>query len=238
MKLRVIIFLFSFLIFAPRLVLADLIDSDKHQVRRCVKIVNLDKFPDLVLIGFYTGPMVSLPNGTKKEYIAYKVKNNECLTKGYKFNKLDLFWTTSEKFTALNLDNLKLNTKKVASSGKDLNGKTIYYNVYSPKNLELLVEHVESADGQVSNTDPLIKETLEYSLIKNSKGKLSWYKSKRITDYNDGSQQRIETFQASSTAANSSSTLENQPGTKPARTRVFWRSVFCFFKIFPAKNCQ
>lgn len=234
MKLRAVIFLFVFLIITPRLASADFMSPDEHQVQRCVKIVNLDKFPDLVFIGFYTG--VGLERN--KNYAAYRVTSDKCLTKGYKFNKLDIFWTTKKKFAAMNLDNLALNTKKIASSGKDRNGKTIYYDLYAPENLELLADKVESSNTQVSNTDPLVKETLEYSLFKNSSGKLTWYQSKRISEYGDGSQQKIENFQAPGTVAASSSALEKHPENKPVKNQGFWHSVFCFFKIISASNCQ
>jgi len=232
MRLRAI-FLLTSLILAPTLVSADLMSHDEHRVRRCIKIVNLDKFPDLALVGFYAG----VGGNKDKKYEAYQIKNDECLTKGYKFNKLDIYWTTQKKFVAMNLDNLAIKIKK-EPSGYDRNGKTAYYDVYSPKNLELLAEKVESQDTTANNTNRLIKETIEYSLEKNLFGELRWYKSRRITEYNDGSQQKIETFQPSDTAVNSSSTSVSSPETKPARSRGFWHSVFCFLKISSANNCR
>jgi len=234
MKLRVTIFLLAFLFFVPNLASADIMNSNQHQVQRCLKIVNIDKFPDLALVGFYTGVMLE----NNKNYIAYQVKNNECLTKGYKFNKLNLYWVTQKKFASLNLNNLILNTKKVASGGWDAKGNVTYYDVYSPKNLELLTENIESGNSVVDNTDHLIKETLEYSLLKNSDGNLSLYKSKRITDYNDGSQQKIETFQTSGDIINSSSTPVNLPEEKQVKKNGFWHSILCFFKIFSSDSCR
>jgi hypothetical protein len=233
MKLKIVIFLFAFLILVPSLVSADFISPDQHVVTRCLKIVNLDKFPDLVLIGFYSG--VGLEPGEK--YVAYQVKNDVCLTKGYKFNKLDIFWTTQKKFAAMNLNDLDIKTSK-APSGQDRNGKTTYYNIYSPKNLELLVEKVGAQDALVNNTSSLIKETIEYSLERSFFGGLSWYKSRRITDYNDGSPQKIETFQAPGATNDSSSTTVNSVEAKKTGGQGFWRSLFCFFKISSAKNCR
>ncbi len=233
-KSKFIIFLFSLLILTPCLVSADTISKDEHLVKRCVKITNLDEFPDLALVGFYTG--VGLEAG--KNYIAYKVKNNTCLTAGYKYNKLDLFWTTQKKFSAMDLDNLELKIRKAASSGTDENGKTMYYNIYTPKNLKLLAEKVDFQYTTANNTDHLVEETIEYSLVKGSGDKLNWYKSKRISEYNDGSQPKIETFRPSDAASDPSSTPSTQPEKKQAKNLSFWRSIFCFLKIFPAGNCR
>ena len=68
---------------------ADSIPGNSHSISRCVKFVNINDFSDVVLIGYYTGPMVDT-------YEAYQIENDTCLDKGYKFNTLDIYWTTKE----------------------------------------------------------------------------------------------------------------------------------------------
>ena len=145
---------------------ADLIAPNSHSLSRCVKVVNLNEFPNTVLIGYITGPMVD-------KYEAYQINNNECLTKGYKFNSLSIYWTTKEKFNSIDLKNLKLT------------------------DITLLLENIEPSGGYVSDSNPLVKEDVEYSIAGFSNGKLIFYKSKQTSEYNNGSQKKVETFNKS-----------------------------------------
>ena len=125
---------FSFSSTAP----ADVIPGGFHSVSRCVRVVNLNEFPDVVLIGYYTGPMV--------KYEAYRIKNNQCLDKGYKLNKFSVYWTTKEKFASLDLKNLRLT---------DIT----------------FLEDLQPYGGNVDKNNPLIKEDIEYSIAGFSGGK-------------------------------------------------------------------
>ena len=103
MKKLIICTLFSlaFVFLFSATVSADVIPGYSHSVDRCVKIVNLNEFPSVVLIGYYTGPMVD-------KYESYQIKNNECLTKGYKFNSLSIYWNTKDKPDSIDPNNLLL----------------------------------------------------------------------------------------------------------------------------------
>jgi len=140
---------------------ADVIPGGFHPVSRCIRIVNLDEFPDVVLIGYYTGPMV--------KYEAYRIKNNQCLDKGYKLNKFSVYWTTKEKFASLDLKNLKLT---------DIT----------------FLENLQPYGGNVDKSNPLKKEDIEYSIAGFSGGKLILYKSKQISEFNNGDPKKVETF--------------------------------------------
>ena len=99
---------------------ADSIPENSHPINKCVKFVNLNDFSDVVLVGYYTGPMI----GT---YEAYQIENDKCLEKGYKLNSFFIYWTAKEKFNSLNLKDLKLDTKKVVwGGGDDGNGNPVY----------------------------------------------------------------------------------------------------------------
>ncbi|MEA1895397.1 MAG: hypothetical protein U9N36_09405 [Euryarchaeota archaeon] len=167
---------------------ADSIPVNSHPLSRCVKFANINDFSDVILIGFYTGPMVDT-------YEAYQIENDKCLDKGYKFNTLNIYWTAKEKFNSINLKDLKLDCKRVASSGIDNEGNPLYYEVYSPADLTFLLEDVEPYGGHVSKINPLIKETIEYSVVGYSDGKLVVYKSKRTSEYSMGLPEKVETFE-------------------------------------------
>lgn len=199
---------------------ADIIPPNTHPLNRCVKVVNLNEFTDIVLIGHYTGP--SLEN-----YQTYQIKNNKCLTKGYKFNTLNIYWNTKDKTTSIDPD-------------------------------KLLLENVEIYGGQVEENNPLVKEVIEYSLARNINKKLVLYKSKQISEYNDGTPPKIQTFNNPFTSTepkklkssqpvlkSPSSTAEPfnkkstavSPSPESTKTKTFWQTIICFFKKLFGGNC-
>lgn len=140
----------------PSLASADVILPGSHYVEECVKVVNLDRFPDIVLTGYYTGPMV-------KDYETYTIKNNECWTKGYKLNSFKVYYNQKEKAGQIGTDN--------------------FFDI--PENI---------SGGSVADSDHTSKKTVEYSLATSSDNKVILYKSKVISEYNDGSPSKTEVF--------------------------------------------
>jgi hypothetical protein len=240
--LFLLVFSFMFTEFA----FADIIPPNQHTVYKCVKFVNLNEFKDVVLVAQITGPM----SDNNK---AYKIINNECLTKGYKFNSLTVSWTTKEEFNSLNLEELN----------------SIADDVYP------LLEDVEVETEYVNNSNPLIKEETEYSIAKFSGDELIVYKSKITSEYNNGKPKKVETFNnpfldqepinqnsdlnkttskfTTSTVVipkppvqkvepeivSSSSQSSEDSGTtqtEPVK-RGFWKSIGCFFKGLFGKVC-
>ena len=214
---------------------ADSIPGNSHSISRCVKFVNINDFSDVVLIGYYTGPMVDT-------YEAYQIENDTCLDKGYKFNTLDIYWTTKEKFNSHDLKNLKLDCEKVASSGIDDEGNPLYWHIYSPADLTLLLEDIETYGGYVGRINPLIKETTEYSVAGYSDGKLVVYKSKQTFEYNNGRSNKVETFEKpninNKEHINHTSTpdLTQNPEPQPVK-KGFWTSISCFFERLFGGSC-
>ncbi|KKT73387.1 MAG: hypothetical protein UW69_C0066G0005 [Microgenomates group bacterium GW2011_GWA2_44_7] len=171
------------------------------------------------------------------KYEAYQINNNECLTKGYKFNSLSIYWTTKEKFNSIDLKNLKL------------------------ADMTLLLENIEPSGGYISDSNPLVKEDVEYSIAGFSNGKLIFYKSKQTSEYNNGSQKKIETF--NSPLINQEPKIQNPqpnkitptptpspkitptpsdqpiviPTPEPVR-RGFWQSISCFFSGLFGRGCR
>lgn len=225
MKKSLIYILFSlaFVFLFSSTVSADVIAPNSHSLSRCVKVVNLNEFPNTVLMGYITGPMVD-------KYEAYQIKNNECLTKGYKFNSLSIYWTTKEKFNSLDLKNLKLS------------------------DITLLLENIEPSGGYISDSNPLVKEDVEYSIAGFSNEKLIFYKSKQTSEYNNGSQKKIETF-SNPLKNNEPKKITPTPTPSPKITptpsdqpiviptpepvrRGFWQSIACFFSGLFGRGCR
>lgn len=107
--------------FAPS-VFADMVPPNSHYLDRCVKVVNLNDFPNIVLIGNVTGPMVQ---GSEIN----QIKNNECLSKGYKFNSLAIYWNTKDKPNSIDKNNLLLNYVEVYGGHIDRNNPLVKENI-------------------------------------------------------------------------------------------------------------
>ncbi len=198
-KLFLIVTILGMLI--VNLVSADIIPLGSHPVSRCVKFVNLDEFPDVVLIGYYTGPMI-------ETYEAYQIQNDVCLKKGYKFNLLDIYWTTREKFDVLDIQSL------------------------NPDDLTLLLDNVEPYGGYVDAKNPLKKETIEYSIARFN-GSLIAYKSKQISEYNNGQPMKVEIFDKPDVNDVNDKEPTNASQSEPVPTLklgTFWDKFLSFFK--------
>jgi hypothetical protein len=78
---------------------ADVLLPDYHYIIRCVRVMNLNEYPDVVLIGHMTGPSFD------KYEKSYQINNNECL-EADRFSSLSIYWTTKEKFNSIDLKNL------------------------------------------------------------------------------------------------------------------------------------
>lgn len=212
------LFLSAFVFFFSSTVSADVIPPNSHSLNRCIKVVNLNEFPNVVLIGYYTGPMV-------ENYESYQIKNNECWTKGYKFNSLKIYWNTNDK-----------------------------PNLIEPNNL--LLDNVEPYGWYIDQSNPLVKEDIEYSIAGFSGGKLVLYKSKQTSEYNNGTPKKIETFAnpLKNTEPNKiTPTPKPSPEITPAPTeqpdvtpapsstpvkRGFWQTIICFFRGLFGRGCQ
>ncbi|MCD4704791.1 hypothetical protein K8R66_01810 [bacterium] len=268
------LFMFAILFFS--IASADVIPGNSHPLDRCVKIVNLDKFPDMYLIAYITGPMVD-------KYETYIIKKDECLSKGYKFNQLKILAVKKSYLDSIGIDNFnpfKKILKKDIKLNKNLN---CYYDssdenspcldniedwqeeVLSDKNVFVSDEEINPYGGYIDQNDSLIKEEINYSIAKFSDGKLVLYKSQQISEYNDGTPKKIETFDNSSNNNSSNDSddnelndqnsqlnktipvpVENLDASLPSPElikiepikRNFWQSIVCFFQKLFTGSCQ
>jgi hypothetical protein len=224
---KIFLFLVSLAILATCLVAADTIPPDSHLVNRCVKFVNLNTYPDVVLIGFYTGPM-------ERPYTAYQIQDNTCLQKGYKFNAFKVYWTTKEKFDTLDLNNLRL-----GSTGQPTEG----WDNITAADLTLLSADIEPFLGYITDSNPLVKETIEYSIAV-SGGQVTLHKSKTTSEYNNGKPNKVETFNTpppsnpTETPQNPTPSTTQSPEPSPAdQNRGFWSKIGCFFTRLFGGSC-
>jgi hypothetical protein len=209
----------AFMILFSSTVSADVIPPNSHPLDRCVKIVNLDEFTDIYLIGYITGPMV-------KGHEAYIYKKDECLSMGYKFNQLKVLAAKKSYIDSIGVNNLQV--KKVQIPGECPGG--CYSEELSDKNVFVSDEKIHPYGGYIDQGNPLIKETIEYSIAGYSNGKLILYKSKQTSEYNNGTPKKVETF---------SNPLEPTPAPSPELTkRGFWQSIICFFRALFGRGCQ
>jgi hypothetical protein len=240
-------------IFAVSLVSADEIPENSHPMDRCAKFVNLNEFQDVVLIGFITGHQAH-------PYEAYQVENGVCLHKGYKLNAFSVYWTTKEKFSQLDLNNLKVQAEHPRDA---VLAKMGYVYVPFPTELTYLTEEIRPAGGYVDNSNPLIKETIEYSITESPTGGLMAYMSKRTSEYNNVWPDKVETFEKPNTT-NSTSTTTKEATTTTTTTyptttttaptttttalttttteptpepQSFWTQILCFFKGLFGGSC-
>ena len=143
--------------------------------------------------------------------------------KGYKYNSLNIYWTTKEKFDALYIENLDV------------------------ADLALLLEDIEPYGGYVDESNPLIKETIEYSIAGFKDGNLIIYKSKQTSEYNNGQSNKVETFDKPNVDSEEPKSKpiptpepEPQPGPTPEPTpepQSFWNRTRCFFKTLFGGSC-
>lgn len=63
---------------------ADILEPGTRGMERCVKIVNLDEFPEIVFVGHIIGPLIHCEN-------PYIISPDVCLTQYYKANDLTIY---------------------------------------------------------------------------------------------------------------------------------------------------
>ena len=69
---------------------------DSHHLDWCVKLVNLNEFPNLELIARF--PYKPQKGPTPTYYETYLIENNKCLTTGYDaVGPLTIYWNTQDK---------------------------------------------------------------------------------------------------------------------------------------------
>ena len=161
----------SAVIFAGFVVLsnADVLLPDHHPVERCITIQNLDEFPDISLIGQYTGPMTAEP-------VRYIIQADSCLYKGYKFNRLSIYWVLNDYLEAVGLENMPLSQPATAKKKEDV-----------LQQCGFITDELDPYGGQVPDDNPLIKEELFFRISSNA-GSFRLLLAERISSFRDGTE--------------------------------------------------
>lgn len=228
MKKTFIYILFSLalgLVFVPS-VFADVIPLNSHSLDRCVKVVNLNDFTNIVLIGYITGPMVQ---GSEIS----QIKNNECLSKGYKFNSLAIYWNTKDKLNSIDQNKLLLDKVEV-------------YGGYVDQNNPLIKENIEYSIAGYSDGKLVLyksKQTSEYNNGTPTKVETFANPLQNTQPNNQNPQQKKIT--PTPTPSPNINKINEQPNITPTPTpspepvkRGFWQSFVCFFRGLFGRGCQ
>lgn len=176
MQKRGILLIFVLIVIVP-FVNADIAPSNSHPLEKCVKIVNLNEFPDFYLIGYVTGPSV---NGHE----TYIIEENMCITMGYKFNNLKIIAAEKSYIDLVGLEKIKVEKTEIPG---DCGGKC-YMEEINDENIFLSDIEINPYGGYVGKNDPLIKLDVEYSIANFSGDKLIMQKYREIYHYNKGTQ--------------------------------------------------
>lgn len=220
--------------FSALLVSADEFPPNTHLMDRCAKIINLDKYPDISLVAHITGPMVDSSGFSL-------IENGKCLSKGYKFNSLQVLAVEKNYLNSIGINNfnpfkkvLKKNilknedSKCYYESGKPApcldNKEDWYEDDLDDKKVSVLSDNFDVYGGYVKDSDPLIKETVEYSIVDLTGNKIGLQKTRVTSEFNNGKPPVTQVIEDSSIT----------PKQTPIKMG-FWKKIFCFFGI--GKNC-
>ena len=213
--------------FSPLLVKADLIPTGMHSVDRCVRITNSLDLPDVYVIeNSSSGIPISI---VKSQNVI--VKNDQCLFADSLYYHSIFFVVDKSYIDSIGVDNFvppqgNIFEKGVVSLKKDFNS----YGHY------------------VSDKDPVKKQSIDYLLVKDSGGNFFLQKDKIISEYSNGTPNKIETFPVSSNnkkseikkdtptpvvvnnKGNGDVPNNNEVPVQPVK-KSFWHRLACFFGI-------
>lgn len=157
------------LIFIPfllsKICYGDIIISHTHSVQKCVKITNLEDYPDIALVGFI------IPMGSN--YESYLISSSKCLSKGYKYNDFNVY--------AVN---------KAYLTGKDLNKLDLPRD---PNAVQSNIK-IEPYFGYMNDSIPISGLEQYYQIVGFSKTNVILYLWKEVTKFNDGKPDLTKTF--------------------------------------------
>jgi len=141
-SLQIIFLAAIFLSLLSPLLFSDLITPNTHHVSRCIKIINVNDFPEIYLIGKAYGPMAE----DDKPYI---IEQNKCLSVGYKFQDLKIYWAKRDYVNLVGA---------LGSSSLENNSNFHFLETVSP------------AGYYVPDSSPITHEDISYALKKNPDG--------------------------------------------------------------------
>lgn len=145
----------------------DITPENSHRVNKCVKFTNIEKYPDYFLMAYVEGV-----NGQKNDL--YLIKPDECLDKGYKFNRL-LIFAVKKNY---------LQTKDVESIDWKNDSNVIRTDLT-----------IDCEGGYLENSNPIVSIQEFYEIIGINDTVCSIYKKAEIKKFNNGQPDSVVSFQ-------------------------------------------
>ncbi|HAH24611.1 MAG TPA: hypothetical protein DCL77_12815 [Prolixibacteraceae bacterium] len=164
MKTQITVFVLILLL-TGKICYGDVIPDHSHYVAKCVKITNLDDYPDVSLVGFIPPWAMASDN--------YLISSSQCLTKGYKFNDFKIFAVKREYLVGKDLQKLDL--------PRDRNAL--------PSNIQ-----IEPYYGYMNDSIHISGLEQYYKIAGFSSTQVILYLWKEVTTFNDGKPDLIKTF--------------------------------------------
>ncbi len=212
-KIHLLSFLFVFCVGSvPLISLADTFPEGSHPISQCTKIVNINSFPEIVLIArFQFGP-----HGK-----TYKVENDKCLETGYLSAGFGIYWVPLVDFNPADLEGLTINDKwnKLA-----LNARAVSDRIVKDENplIKETIEHslAKSITGKIYLYQS--KQIQEFN--DGSPAKIKTFNSPSNTE----ADKKPQTIDVSPSEI-------KQPEVLPLKRPSFWRRFACMLGLF--KTC-
>jgi len=145
--------------------LGDVIVINVHYVDKCVKITNIDDFPDVSLLGY--------PHPGAMNYDTYLISSNQCLTKGYDYNDFYIYAVNKEYLI-----------------GKDIKK----LDLFKDPNAMLSNNHIIPFGGYIQDSIPILAVEEYYKIVGFSKTQVILYKWQEITKFNNGKPDSTSTY--------------------------------------------
>jgi len=164
--MKKLIYLFVFISFLLRnTCMGDVIVIDVHKVDKCVKITNMDDFPDISLLGY--------PHPGAMNYDTYLITSNQCLTKGYEYNDFNIYAVNKEYLI-----------------GKDIKELNLFKNPNAmPSNI-----YIRPYGSYIHDSIPFNAIEEYYQIVGLSKTQVILHKWKEVIKFNNGKPDSTSTY--------------------------------------------
>ena len=160
-----IIFLVFVLVLMNKTGYCDVIEINTHYVDKCVKITNIDDYPEVSLLGFI--PPSAAP------YDTYVINSIDCLTKGYKYNNFNIYAVKKEYLIGKDIKKIDL--------PRDPNA--------SPNNI-----HIELYGGYINDSISISSIEQYYKIVGYTTTSVVLYKWKEVNKFNNGKPDSTSTY--------------------------------------------
>ena len=151
--------------FISKTCFGDVIVIGTHYVEKCVKITNVDDYPEVSLLGFI--PSAPPP------YDSYIINSSQCLTKGYKYNDFNVYAVNKEYLIGKDIKKIDL--------PRDPNA--------SPNNI-----HIELYGGYLNDSIPISGIEQYYKIVGFTATSLVLHKWKEVNKFNNGKPDSTSTY--------------------------------------------